>query len=121
MSQEAQIIMIYVPCGSEDEAAGIASALLSERLIACANIYESRSLYMWEGKLADQKEYVLFAKTTPALVSKAEQRIGELHSYEVPCILAIRPDSVSDAYARWVAAEVASDADRAAAIRLAEE
>jgi len=106
MAQNGKITIIYIPCGSEDEAAMIASTLLSERLIACANIHASRSLYMWEGRLADEIEYILLAKTTEARAPAAEQRAGELHSYEIPCILAIQADSAGEGYARWVTGEV---------------
>jgi periplasmic divalent cation tolerance protein len=106
MSPDEQITILYVPCGSEDEAAMIASTLLSERLIACANIHRSRSLYRWEATLVDEIEFVLYAKTTQARAATAGVRIGELHSDEIPCILTIRPDSVSRDYARWVTGEV---------------
>jgi periplasmic divalent cation tolerance protein len=106
MAPDEQITILYVPCGSEDEAAMIASTLLAERLIACANIHASRSLYMWEGRLADEIEYILVGKTTEARAPAAEKRVGELHSYEIPCIFAIQADSAGSGYARWAAGEV---------------
>jgi periplasmic divalent cation tolerance protein len=106
MKETPDLVILYVPCGSEEEAAKMARELLSERLIACGNIYPSRSLYVWESELVDTAEYVLFAKTTGARASEATLRINDLHSYEVPCVLTIMPSAVNNAYYEWVAAQV---------------
>jgi periplasmic divalent cation tolerance protein len=107
LANKTGVALIYVPCGSEDEAARLAKLLLAERLIACANIYESRSLFRWDGELADEREFVMVCKTTPQRAADAEQRIIELHSYEVPCVLRIEPAHANEPYAEWVAGEVA--------------
>jgi periplasmic divalent cation tolerance protein len=108
MTNNEQVVIMYIPCGSDDEAAAIARALLHEGLIACANIYASRSLYRWQGEVADETEYVLFAKTTASRASAAARLVEEVHSYEIPAIVTIRADSVNDAYAHWVISEVAA-------------
>lgn len=102
----SNIALLYVPCGSEDEATSIARTLLQERLIACANIYRSRSLYMWKGALSDEEEHVLFCKTAPSRVGAVERRVRALHTYEVPCILQMQAAHVNHDYAAWVAGEV---------------
>ena len=118
MTSEAKLALLYVPCGSEEEAVAIAKALLGEGLIACANICESRSLYMWEGELADEREFVLFMKTTVRRIDRARQLINDLHSYEVPCILAIEPTSANDAYVHWVFGQLSSPADTAPSLQV---
>ena len=105
-SGSGEIALLYVPCGSAEEAESIARALLKERLIACGNIYESRSLYRWEGEIADEKEHVLLCKTAPARAHAARKRIGELHSYKVPCILSVVPAQANAEYAGWIMNEV---------------
>ena len=106
MSGTEQLIILYVPCGSEEEAAHIALELISEGLIACGNVHASRSLYRWQDKIADETEFVLWAKTTRARAEAAARRIQELHSYEIPCILTISPEAVNSSYEKWVAGEV---------------
>src|SRR4051812_24673350 len=106
MSDSQQVVILYVPCSSEDEAAHIASILISERLVACGTIYASRSLFRWERKIADETDFVLWAKTTQTRAADATRRIEALHSYETPCILTLGPESVNSAYASWVRAEV---------------
>src|SRR4028119_58303 len=106
MEEHAQrddpLVMLCVPCSSETEATGIGSRLLSERLIACANIYASRSLYVWNGEMADEQEMVLLCKTLSSRAEEAASLIEQLHSYDVPCILRIVPAQANDEYYRWV-------------------
>src|SRR5262245_16253983 len=109
------VVMIYVPCGSDEEASRIAAALLDARLIACANIYESRSIYRWDGRLTDERESVLICKTTAERAADVEQRVLELHSYQVPCVLRLETVHANKAYADWVAGEVAGPAPNIAA------
>jgi len=113
VSNDQELVIVYVPCGSEDEASHIASVLISEHLIACANIYASRSLCMWDGALVDGTEHVIWAKTTRRKVAAATKWIGELHSYDVPCILSFSPDSVNYRYASWLRGEVSGPIDLA--------
>ena len=101
--------MLYVPCGSEAEAESLAKRLLAERLIACGNIYASRSLYHWEGQVADEVEHVLVCKTLASRSEQASSLIEELHSYDVPCILRVVPTESNEAYYSWVAGEVSPE------------
>jgi periplasmic divalent cation tolerance protein len=96
-----------VPCGGETEAKELASRLLDERLIACANIYASWSLYRWKGETADELEQVLVCKTLSSRSEAAAARIQQLHSYEVPCILTVTPARASSQFYSWVCGEVA--------------
>ena len=108
MEKSSAIRILYVPCGSEEEAHRLAIRLLERRLIACANIYASRSVYRWKGELAVETEHVLVAKTTSAVADEALSAAEELHSYEVPCVLLIEPAGANAAYEAWVAGEVSS-------------
>jgi periplasmic divalent cation tolerance protein len=107
---DEQIAILYIPCGSEEEARTITETLLNEGLIACGNIYTSRSLYRWQGNLVDELEYVLFAKTTLQRAPQAELRVSELHSYSTPCIVTLRPESVNSSYSEWVGQQVGESA-----------
>lgn len=109
------LVLLYIPCGSEGEAATIASALLRERLIACANMYTSRSLYRWQGSIADEQEFVLICKTLASRSDAARQRIETMHSYEVPCVLEVVPAEANTEFYRWAAAELVAQPDRVAA------
>jgi periplasmic divalent cation tolerance protein len=109
MTPHPDIRVLYIPCGSEADAHALARELIERRLVACANIYRSRSIYMWQGKLADEVEHVIFAKTTSNVAARAAAAAEELHNYSVPCVLVMSPESANERYASWVAGEVAAE------------
>lgn len=79
---------IYITAADRDEAVTIGSALVKERLAACANVIDGvRSLYWWDGEVQDDAEAVLILKTRSDLVEALTRRVKELHSYDVPCIV----------------------------------
>jgi len=96
------LIIAYIPCGSEAEAAKIAETLIRGKLIACANIIKSRSVYEWNGKLEKTDEWIILAKTLPEVFEKLKKRVEELHSSNPPCILAIPVTDANEDYLRWV-------------------
>tara|TARA_R110002110_G_scaffold414147_2_gene643349 strand:+ start:69768 stop:69980 length:213 start_codon:yes stop_codon:yes gene_type:complete len=67
--------MIYVTCGSVNEARQIADTLVRERLAACANIIDGmRSVYWWDGEVREGAEAVLILKTAAANVPAIFER-----------------------------------------------
>jgi periplasmic divalent cation tolerance protein len=104
------LVILYVPCGSEAEAAEIARELLQRRLIACANIVASRSIYRWEGQISDGSEYLLLAKTTPTRAQAAARAAEELHSYDIPCVITLADASANPSYEKWVWEQIAMPA-----------
>jgi periplasmic divalent cation tolerance protein len=94
---------IYVTTETAAEAMAIGKALVGERLAACANVIDGvRSIYWWEGAVADDGEAVLILKTRSDLVEQLTERVKELHGYDCPCVVAL--PIVSD-YLDWIAAE----------------
>lgn len=95
--------------GREQEARSIARQLVDERLAACVNIVGPiRSVYRWRDAIEDEPEFLLLIKTRASLVARVERRVIELHSYEVPELLAIAPSGGSAAYLRWLLESTAS-------------
>lgn len=87
-------------------ASHIAHQLLEERLIACANIVPGvTSVYRWKGEVKTDAEVLMILKTRTAMLEQLEQRIQELHPYEVPEIISLPSGWTSEPYARWVLAE----------------
>jgi periplasmic divalent cation tolerance protein len=101
-------IVVLITAPSEEEAAKIARALVEERLAACANIVKHiRSVYRWEGKIEDDPEVLIVAKTREALFEALEKRVRELHSYSVPEVIALPIVQGSEAYLKWLEEETA--------------
>jgi periplasmic divalent cation tolerance protein len=99
-------VMIYVTCQTEDEAREIASTLVGERLAACANILGAiGSFYWWEGAVEEGEEVALILKTKESLVGRLTERVKELHSYTVPCVVALPLTAGNPDFLRWIESE----------------
>jgi len=106
-------MVIFVMAGTETEAGHLAQTLVSERLVACANIVGPvRSIYRWRGAIEESREYWMVVKTRRELYSMVERRVRELHSYEVPEILGLEPIAGSSAYLDWIVESTARVAPR---------
>lgn len=95
--------MVYVTCASKAEAEKIAQTLLSERLIACANIVGPVSSHFhWKEKIDSAAEFLMIMKSRVDLFAALEQRVRALHSYEVPEVLAVPIVEGSKGYFDWM-------------------
>ena len=102
MPDSPKMHVLFVTC-PPDEAAGLARRLVEERYVACCNILPgARSIYSWKGELCDDQESVLLMETSAERLEAAMARIHELHSYEVPKILALGPERSLPDYLAWV-------------------
>ncbi len=96
-------IVVLVTCGSEEEAVKIANALVETCLAACVNLMAPiRSIYRWEGKIWDEKEWLLIIKTRKDRFEALEKKVKSLHSYSVPEILSLSITDGSSAYLKWI-------------------
>lgn len=84
-----------------------AKALIEEGLAACVNVLAPvTSVYRWEGKTCMEQEIPLLIKAPRRLADRLQERIHELHPYDVPEVLALPVDEAasSAAYLAWVRA-----------------
>jgi periplasmic divalent cation tolerance protein len=101
------INLVYITTGNKEEAKVIGKELVKSRLAACVNIIDHmNSIYLWEGKLQEDEETVLIAKTTSAMVSKLVARVKELHSYECPCVVTLPVSGGNPDFLEWIENEV---------------
>ena len=99
----AQFVGVLVTCGSEEEASKIAHALVNEKLAACANMISPiRSIYRWQGKICDEREWLLVVKTRETRFQDLEKRVKSLHSYQVPEIISLPILAGSSSYLSWL-------------------
>ena len=100
--------LVYMTTETAAEAERIGRVLVAERLAACINIVDGmRSIYGWEGEVQESGETILIAKTRTALVDRLAARVGELHSYDCPCVVSIAVDGGNPAFLDWIDAETA--------------
>jgi periplasmic divalent cation tolerance protein len=96
-------IVCLVTLDTYENAVKIASILVEEKIVACANIVSPiRSIYRWQGKICDENEILMIIKTTHSLFEKLKNRVKELHPYEVPEIICVKISDGLDEYLRWI-------------------
>ena len=102
-----KVNFIYMTAGSKDEARKIATELVISRLAACVNVLDNmNSFYFWEGKVQDDQEVVMIAKTTEARVPELVEKVKSMHSYDCPCIVSIPILEGNQTFLDWIANEV---------------
>jgi periplasmic divalent cation tolerance protein len=108
-----EAIVVMVTCADDAQAEKIAECLVQERLAACANIAgRVRSVFRWQGAISRESETLLLMKTRPELFDRLARRVKELHSYEVPEVIALPIVDGSPDYIAWVL-ESTAEAGRA--------
>jgi periplasmic divalent cation tolerance protein len=98
-----EFVVVMVTASSADEAAHIGRALVEDRLAACANVVGPiRSIYRWEGAVEDAAEHLLVIKARAADFAAVERLVRELHSYDVPEVIALPLRAGSAPYLAWL-------------------
>jgi periplasmic divalent cation tolerance protein len=99
---------IYVTTPDKAAALNIGRALVDARLAACANVFDGMTaVYRWQGKVQEDGEAVLIAKTREDLVPALTEKVRALHGYECPCIVALPVVGGSRPFLDWIEAETA--------------
>ena len=103
----ASYVIVFMTVPDEKEATKIVRSLLQERLIACANIVGPvSSLFWWEGKIDKASEFLVIMKSRKNLFKKLSERVKELHSYEVPEVIALPVIEGLPSYLNWLGASL---------------
>ncbi|MFZ5426750.1 MAG: divalent-cation tolerance protein CutA [Thermodesulfobacteriota bacterium] len=99
-------LFVYVTAGDRAEALKIGRTLVEERLAACANVMDGlTSVYWWDGKVQESAEACFIAKTRSELFERLTARVKELHSYDVPCVVALPVADGNPDFMDWISAE----------------
>ncbi|HAC64964.1 MAG TPA: cytochrome C biogenesis protein CcdA [Cyanothece sp. UBA12306] len=102
MPQEYITVMTTVP--SKSEADNIANSLLQEKLAGCVQIIGPiTSHYCWQNQIYNDEEWICFIKSSQVLYDELEQKILQIHPYEVPEIIALPIVKGSADYLGWLA------------------
>ena len=100
------ICEVVVTAGDAEALVKLTRTLVEERLAACGqNIASIRSIYRWDGAVQDDPEARVGLHTRIALVPELVERVKALHSYDVPCVIALPVVGGNPAYIDWVLAE----------------
>ncbi len=106
VERSTDICEVVITAGDAETLASLTRTLVEERLAACGqNIAPIRSIYRWEGTVQDDPEARVGLHTRTALVPELVERVKALHSYDVPCVIALPVIAGNPAYIAWVLAE----------------
>jgi periplasmic divalent cation tolerance protein len=110
---ENDVMLVLSTASSEKEAMTIAQALVDQELAACVNVVPAiRSIYRWKGKIWNEVENLIFIKTTSAQLEEIKKTIKELHSYELPEVLAMKIDDGEKNVLNWIGSSVKGGRER---------
>lgn len=100
------VSLVYITAKDAAEAERVGRAVVEQRLAACVNIIKGmRSLYWWQGRLEEASEVVVIAKTRTDLVPALTAAVKVVHSYEVPCVVAVPIAGGNEDFLRWIREE----------------
>ena len=104
--KEEGFMIVLTTLPSSEEAKKMTETLVKERLVACGSFLEGVfSAYMWKGNLEKALEVLLWLKVPQRTLSKAKERVMDLHPYEVPELITLRASEVNEAYLSWALKE----------------
>ncbi len=98
--------VVLVTASSRTEAEAIAKTLIQEKLAACVSMLPVYSIYTWQNQVQQEEEWQLLIKSDLTRFPSLEARIREIHSYEVPEIIALPIVQGSHPYLQWISEQV---------------
>lgn len=101
MSNQHLVVLCTAP--DRDTAMMLAETAVNERLAACVSVIPGiTSVYEWQGKAETDTELQLIIKTSQASYARLQQRLLELHPYELPEIIAVPVTEGLAGYLSWI-------------------
>ena len=97
------MLIVLTTTPNEEEAESLAHKIIEARLAACVQVLpQMKSFYFWENAVQTDSEYLLLIKTVPEKYDELEKFIQSNHSYDVPEIVALAAEKVSESYFKWL-------------------
>jgi periplasmic divalent cation tolerance protein len=101
MNSDAIVVLTTV--ANTEEAETLARKIVEAKLAACVQVLPPmKSVYFWEDKIQTDSEHLLLIKTLAEKFDELEKFIQTNHSYDVPEIVALAADRVSESYFGWI-------------------
>jgi periplasmic divalent cation tolerance protein len=102
-AQSSSILVVLCTCSGPEEARRISRHLVEGRLAACVNILGPiESIYRWNDAVEAANEVLLVVKTSSDRFPALKSTILELHSYDVPEVIALPVQEGSEPYLAWL-------------------
>ena len=100
-------VVVLTTWPANRDATSLGETLVTEGLAACVNVLpEMRSVYRWRGRIENETERQLVIKTAAFRFGELRRRLREVHTYELPELIALRIDTGDPEVLAWIAATV---------------
>lgn len=107
-----KLLLAITTTDKESLAVELASEAVQRELAACVQIVGPiKSVYRWKGEIESSAEFRCEMKTSSDHFPMLRAMIEELHSYDVPEIVTLPIEDVSDAYRVWLVDQLANRQD----------
>ncbi len=101
MKSEAIVVLTTAPTIEESET--LARKIIESKFAACVQVLPPmKSFYVWDNEIQVDSEYLLLIKTLSVKFSELKEFIQANHSYDVPEIVALAAEKVSESYFDWM-------------------
>ena len=108
----ADEIAIFVTADDLELARKIGQELVESRLVACVNIVPGiESIYRWQGAVQRDREVLMIIKTSRRRFAEVEAKVKEIHTYQLPEVIAVPIDHGSQEYLDWLQESVTKEND----------
>jgi periplasmic divalent cation tolerance protein len=98
-----EFVLVLVTASERREAEEIAMKLISSGLSPCINIIEScTSIYQWKGEVRKDNEVLMLIKSKRDLFDEVQSLVEKAHSYDVPEVIGIGLECISEKYAGFL-------------------
>ena len=111
MDTRRDLIVVCTTVDSIKEARAISKILVEEKLAACIQIDQIRSIFEWDDEVDESLEFRLSIKTVADNYERLEEKILQVHPYDLPEIVSLPIVFSYEAYADWVDDECGGDDD----------
>jgi periplasmic divalent cation tolerance protein len=96
------VVIITTTFPAEDIAQELARDIIESKLAACVHILPVTSFYRWEGRLNEDAEYLLVAKTAAVTADALVAFLKSRHPYDLPELLVTPVIGGDTGYLEWV-------------------
>ena len=96
------MLIAFTTTASKEEAEALARIAIENSHAVCAQIEGPiESVYRWEGKVEQTREFRIAFKCMPDQLGALEARILRAHSYDTPEWIVVSSEHVGEKYLNW--------------------
>ena len=109
MESDDRYVIVFVTVPNEELGSHIAWQVVSDKLAACVNRLKVNSTYLWAGDVHNEDEELLIMKTTFNMFDRLREKVIEMHTYDVPEVVAIPIATGHKPYLDWITESVSKE------------